>query len=110
MASGRFTPGDFVLLQSFFAQLAFPLFSLGNLFRQLDEGSVDVIELYHVLKAKPIVKEKPDAKEFKYEQGKVTFDRLSFQHSITEDLDKDVKRTGDEGEAELPPAPKVRQK
>lgn len=40
--SGRLTPGDFVLLQSLFMQLAGPLFNLGSLFRQLDESSVDV--------------------------------------------------------------------
>jgi ABC-type multidrug transport system fused ATPase/permease subunit len=41
--------------------LAGPLFNLGSLFRQLDESSVDVVELYHVLNAKPIVCEKPEA-------------------------------------------------
>lgn len=51
--SGRLTPGDFVMVQALFMQLAGPLFNLGSLFRQIDETSVDVEELFHMLKTKP---------------------------------------------------------
>ena len=44
-----------------------------------------------MLNAKPIVKEKPNAKTFEYTEGKVTFDNVSFKHYVVEDLDKDVK-------------------
>lgn len=53
--NGRMSPGDFVLLQSLFLQLAGPLFNLGGLFRQLDETGVELVDLYHMMRAKPIV-------------------------------------------------------
>lgn len=64
--TGRLTPGDFVLIQALFMQLAGPLFNLGGFFRQIDETSVDVEELFHMLNSKPMVKEKEDAKEFEF--------------------------------------------
>lgn len=45
-------------------QLSGPLFNLGTFFRQIDETSVDVEELFHMLNTKPIVKESPNAKDF----------------------------------------------
>lgn len=62
--TGKMTPGDFVMIQALFLQLAGPLFNMGTLFRQLDETSVDVEELFHMLSAKPLVKEKEDAVDF----------------------------------------------
>jgi ABC-type transport system involved in Fe-S cluster assembly fused permease/ATPase subunit len=47
-------------------QLAGPLFNLGTFFRQIDETSVDVEELFHMLNTKPIVKEDPNAKDYEY--------------------------------------------
>ena len=72
-------------------QLAGPLFNLGSLFRQLDESSVDVKELYHMLRAQPIVKESADATPYDFKGGKITFDNISFKHYIVEDLNKDAK-------------------
>jgi ABC-type transport system involved in Fe-S cluster assembly fused permease/ATPase subunit len=62
--TGKMTPGDFVMIQALFLQLAGPLFNMGTLFRQLDETSVDVEELFHMLNAKPIVQEKENAVDF----------------------------------------------
>ena len=63
-------------------QMAGPLFNLGALFRQLDETSVDVEELFHMLKTKPSVKEKEDAKDFEYKEGAIKFDNLTFKHYV----------------------------
>lgn len=83
--SGKMTPGDFVLVQSLFMQLAGPLFNLGTFFRQLEETSVDVEDLYHNINAKPIVTEKPNAKDFEYKEGKIKFEGLSFKHYAFDD-------------------------
>mmetsp|Transcript_6179 Transcript_6179/g.10489 ORF Transcript_6179/g.10489 Transcript_6179/m.10489 type:complete len:358 (-) Transcript_6179:217-1290(-) len=97
--TGKMTPGDFVMLQALFMQLAGPLFNMGTLFRQLDETSVDVEELFHMLKQKPIVKEKEDAKEFEYKEGNLKIENLSFKHYILDDQMKAPKPAKD-GNAE----------
>ena len=89
--TGRMTPGDFVLLQSLFMQLAGPLFNLGSLFKQIDESTVDVKELYHMLRAKPIVNEDPEAEDYEFKGGKIKFENLGFKHYVVEDINKDAK-------------------
>jgi ABC-type transport system involved in Fe-S cluster assembly fused permease/ATPase subunit len=60
--------------------MAGPLFNLGSLFRQIDETSVDVEELFHMLNTKPRVKEKEDAKDFEWKGGKIEINNLGFKH------------------------------
>lgn len=96
--SGRMTPGDFVLVQSLFMQLAGPLFNLGTFLRQLEETSVDVEDLYHNINSKPMVTEKPDAKEFEYKEGKIKFENLSFKHYQYDDNQIRKKPKKAEGE------------
>jgi ABC-type transport system involved in Fe-S cluster assembly fused permease/ATPase subunit len=69
--TGKLTPGDFVLIQALFMQLAGPLFNLGSFFRQIDETGVDVEELFHMLNSKPMVKERVDSKEFEFKKGSI---------------------------------------
>lgn len=83
--TGRMTPGDFVLVQSLFMQLAGPLFNLGTFFRQLEETSVDVEDLYHNITSRPMVTEKADAKDFEYKAGKIKFENLDFKHYAFDD-------------------------
>lgn len=44
--TGRWSPGDFVLLQTLFMQMAAPLFNMGTLLRQMEETKVETQELY----------------------------------------------------------------
>ena len=78
------------MIQSLFMQLAGPMFSMGTLFRQMEETSVDVQELYHMLQTKPSVTEKPDAKDFEFKAGRMTIENLNFCHYIFEDQNKAV--------------------
>ena len=50
VAAGTMTPGDFVMIQALFMQLAGPLFNMGTFFREVDQSSVDVEDLFHMLK------------------------------------------------------------
>ena len=46
--SGTLTPGGFILLTSYFTQLAGPLWHLGQFFREVAQSQVDVEDLYNV--------------------------------------------------------------
>ena len=99
--TGKLTPGDFVLLQALFMQMAGPLFNMGTLFRQLDETSVDVEELFHMLRTKPIVQEKEDAKEFEFKKGEIKFDKISFKHYVMDDSKEKKEKSVDKGEVDF---------
>ena len=49
VSTGVMTPGDFVMIQALFMQLAGPLFNMGTFFREVDQSSVDIEDLYHML-------------------------------------------------------------
>lgn len=62
--------------------MAGPLFNMGTFFREIDQAGVDMEDLFFMLKQKPVVQEKEDAKEFEYKEGKITFENLGFKHYI----------------------------
>ena len=49
VSTGIMTPGDFVMIQALFMQLAGPLFNMGTFFREIDQSSVDIEDLYFML-------------------------------------------------------------
>ena len=49
VSNGVMTPGDFVMIQALFMQMAGPLFNMGTFFREIDQSSIDVEDLYHML-------------------------------------------------------------
>ena len=58
---GTMSTGDFVMIQALFLQMAGPLFNMGTFFREIDQSRVDIEDLFHMLKQKPLVHEKTDA-------------------------------------------------
>jgi len=53
VSTGFFTPGDFVLIQAYFMQLAGPLFNMGTLFREVEQSQVDLEDLLIMLRVTP---------------------------------------------------------
>lgn len=49
VVNGTMTPGDFILIQAYFMQLAGPLFNMGTLFREVAQSQVDVEDLFYML-------------------------------------------------------------
>ena len=67
------TPGDFVMIQALFMQLAGPLFNMGTFFRTVSQSTVDVEDLFFIHNQKPIVNEIEDARDFEYKNGTIEF-------------------------------------
>ena len=78
VSSGRITPGDFVMIQALFLQLAGPLHNVGVLFREIDQSTIDIEDLYKLLNSTPNVIEKPDSTDFEFKEGKIKFENLKF--------------------------------
>jgi len=78
--AGKMTPGDFVMLQALFLQIATPLNMLGNMFREIDDSLVHFEEIKKVLNTKPKVFEKKNAKDYIYQGGKIEFKNVYFTY------------------------------
>jgi len=61
---------------------------MGTFFRTMDQSGVDVEDLYHMLKAIPIVQEKENAVDFQYKEGLIEFKNIGYTHYI---MDQNTK-------------------
>ena len=77
------TPGDFVMIQALFMQLAGPLFNMGTLFREIDQSQVDVEDLFHMLNQQPVIKEKEGAVDLDWKGGNIELRGVGFKHLLT---------------------------
>jgi ABC-type transport system involved in Fe-S cluster assembly fused permease/ATPase subunit len=93
VSNGRLTPGDFVMIQALFMQLAGPLFNMGTLFREIDQSQVDVEDLFFMLKQQPVIKEKEGAVAYDFRGGEIELRNVSFKHLLTDAKNGD-KETG----------------
>ena len=79
VSTGLMTPGDFVMLQTYFSQLASPLFLMGTFFREVEQSRIDVEEHVQLFQTKPTIKD--GALEFKAKsKGTIEFNHVYFAH------------------------------
>lgn len=71
VTAGVLTPGDFVMIQAFFMQMAAPLNFMGTFFREVQQSQVDIEDLYLIMKQDPLVKEKQDAVPYQFKEGRI---------------------------------------
>ncbi len=65
-------------------QLDGPLHNVGNLFREIDQATVEAEDLYHLLKSKPQISESRDAQEYQFKNGSIEFKNIKFQFENSE--------------------------
>ena len=95
--AGVMTPGDFVMLQALFLQIATPLNFLGTMFKEVDDSLVHFEDIKKILNKKPKVFDKEDAKNFEFKEGKIEFKNVFFsftpEKNDTAHLLKDLNMT-----------------
>ncbi|KAH9886803.1 hypothetical protein F4778DRAFT_439544 [Xylariomycetidae sp. FL2044] len=94
---GQATPGDFVMLLSYWSQLTSPLHYFSMLGRKLSQDLIDAERLLELMLTKPTVVNKPNAKTICLKGGKVEFRNVSFSYDKKKDILKGVKLTAPAG-------------
>ncbi|KAI1172610.1 hypothetical protein F4777DRAFT_590427 [Nemania sp. FL0916] len=85
------TPGDFVMLLTYWSQLTSPLQFFSSMGRTVSQNLVQVERLLEVMQTKPTVTDKPGARPLKLKGGKVEFRNVSFSYDKKKDILKGVK-------------------
>lgn len=92
--AGVLTPGDFVMIQALFMQIAQPLHFMGTIFRGIEESQVNVEDLFLILKMQKAVIEKPDCKDFEFKKGDIEFRDVKYSYVKSENKDgSEVRET-----------------
>ncbi|KAI0186050.1 hypothetical protein EV127DRAFT_188838 [Xylaria flabelliformis] len=91
------TPGDFVMLLTYWSQLTSPLQFFSTMGRNISQSLVQVERLLEVMLTKPTVVDKPSAKPLKLKGGKVEFRNVSFSYDKKKDILKGVKLSAPPG-------------
>jgi ATP-binding cassette subfamily B protein len=77
-STGRFTPGDVVLVNTLLAQLFRPLDMLGMVYRTIRQGLTDMAAMFELVDQKAEVVDVPNAPPLIVSEGRVKFDNVRF--------------------------------
>ncbi|KAI0426673.1 hypothetical protein F5Y09DRAFT_333942 [Xylaria sp. FL1042] len=91
------TPGDFVMLLTYWSQLTSPLQFFSTMGRNISQSLVQVERLLEVMLTKPTVVDKHGARPLKLKGGKVEFRNVSFSYDKKKDILKGVKLSAPPG-------------
>jgi ATP-binding cassette subfamily B protein len=93
-SSGRFTPGDVVLVSTLLTQLFRPLDLLGMVYRTIRQGVTDMGAMFDLIDTPTEVRDAPEAPALEVTRGHVRFENLRFGYDpdrlILKGIDLDV--------------------
>ncbi len=87
---GEATPGQFVMLLTYWAQLVAPLNFFAGLGKNVSRNLIHAEQLLEIMKTKPTVVNKDDAEELKLVGGAVDFDHVYFSYDSKKPILRDI--------------------
>ena len=84
------TVGDFVLVNTMMIQLFIPLGFLGFVYREVNQGMVDMEKMFELLNVHADIQDSANAKDLNAQEWAVEFDRVSFHYQKDREILKNV--------------------
>jgi len=80
VVDGRFTIGEFVLVNSLLIQIYMPLNFLGFVYREIKQSLVDMEKMFDIIATKSEVSDADDAAELRVSGGTIAFKDVKFRY------------------------------
>lgn len=96
--SGILTLGDFVMINAYVIQIMMPLHFLGFVYREVRQSMIDMSEMFNLLDQPSEIKDKKDAKEVIFKDGKIEFQNISFGYDKERKIIDNISFTISPGE------------
>ncbi|WP_262691660.1 ABCB family ABC transporter ATP-binding protein/permease [Kordiimonas aestuarii] len=90
VVEGRFTIGEFVLVNSLLIQIYMPLNFLGFVYREIKQSLVDMEKMFDIIATNSGVHDTEDAEELEVSGGTVHFDTVHFHYNPAREILKGV--------------------
>lgn len=94
---GSATPGDFIMLLTYWAQLVAPLGFFAGLGKSISRDLIGAEQLLEIMQTKPTIVNKEGAPPLEFAGGQVTFDKVSFSYDKKKPILKDISFTASPG-------------
>jgi len=88
--NGKYSVGDFVLINTFMLQVYRPLNFIGFVYREIRQGLADIEAMFLLLDQKPEILDKPEAKPIAISGPVIRFDDVSFHYDAERPILKNV--------------------
>lgn len=90
VTSGQATPGQFIMLLTYWTQLVSPLSFFASLGKNISRNFIQAESLLEIMQTKPSIVSKENAPELKFSGGSVEFDHVHFKYNDKKDILKDI--------------------
>jgi len=84
--NGRFTVGDFVMVNAYMMQITLPLGFLGTVYREIRQALVDMGEMFGLLGQPAEIVDKPGAPDLRVTAGEVVFEDVEFAYEPNREI------------------------
>ena len=85
-STGRFSPGDVVLVSTLLTQLFRPLDMLGMVYRTIRQGLIDMKAMFDLIDTPAEIVDAPDAEELRVTTGHVRFENVRFGYEPSREI------------------------
>jgi len=90
VVDGRFTIGEFVLVNSLLIQIYMPLNFLGFVYREIKQSLTDMEKMFEVVATQTEIADAPDATALRIKGGAVSFKNVSFHYAENRKILKNI--------------------